>query len=241
MKKRYIILSILLIVLALICFSPKTQAANLDYIEEFNITVDPRMNDGTLDIIYEIKWKVLDSTTEGPLEWVKIGVPNKEYEITGKLTNNIKSMTKYSSDYVRIDFDRPYEAGEIVTFKYSIHQAYMYKLSWKKCKYEFTPAWFTDAEVGKIKIRWNADSVTKSNSNSKEDNYLVWERENLVKGEKVKTKIEYPQDAFTALPKNRQRKMSINPAIIVYSIIMITAITTIIYAISSRRWCLLSS
>ncbi len=29
-----------------------------------------------LDITYDIEWKVLDSTTEGPLTWVQIGTPN---------------------------------------------------------------------------------------------------------------------------------------------------------------------
>ena len=34
------------------------------------------MEDGSLDITYDIEWKVLDSTTEGPLTWVQIGTPN---------------------------------------------------------------------------------------------------------------------------------------------------------------------
>ena len=60
--------------LLLIC--PKCFAADLDEIVNYEVIVEPRMNDGTLDITYQITWKVLDSSTEGPLEWVQIGTPN---------------------------------------------------------------------------------------------------------------------------------------------------------------------
>lgn len=64
----------------------------------------------------------------------------------------------------------------------------MYKLSWGKCKYSFTPAWFTDAKVDNITIKWNKDSVKSSNSKLKQDNYLVWSKSNLAKGEKLQPK-----------------------------------------------------
>ena len=51
-------------------------SGDLDEILEYAITVDVN-EDGTLNMFYHIRWKVLDSTTEGPLEWVQIGVPNK--------------------------------------------------------------------------------------------------------------------------------------------------------------------
>ena len=75
MKNRRLLLSLLFIFLLTICISLPSFAKDLDEIQKYYITVDTR-NDGTLDMTYEIEWKVLDSTSEGPLEWVKIGIPN---------------------------------------------------------------------------------------------------------------------------------------------------------------------
>ena len=72
MKKRYLIFIVLFIFFIIVTINNKSYAADLDRIVNYNVTVEPRMNDGTLDITYAITWKVLDSTTEGPLEWVQI-------------------------------------------------------------------------------------------------------------------------------------------------------------------------
>ena len=205
MKKKYILCSIVLIVLAILTFNTKTYAADLDLIENYVVTVDPRMNDGSLDIIYEITWKVLDSTTEGPLTWVKIGTPNEGFDNVTALTNNIKSIKKYNGSYVRIDFNKSYKAGEVLTFKYSIHQSYMYKISWGKCVYEFTPAWFTDAKVNNMTVKWNNDLVKSSNTKSIEDCYLTWNKKYMSKGSKIKVKVKYDKGAFSALNANKQK------------------------------------
>lgn len=206
MRKRYILFSIVLIILAILTFNTKTYAADLDLIENYVVTVDPRMNDGSLDIIYEITWKVLDSTTEGPLTWVKIGTPNENFDTATALTKNIKSIKKYSGSYVRIDFTKSYTAGEQFTFKYSIHQPYMYKISWGKCVYDFTPAWFTDAKVNNMTVRWNSDSVKSCNTKFKEDNYLTWNKKYMSKGSKITAKVKYDKSAFSALDTNKQKK-----------------------------------
>lgn len=220
MKKRYILFSIILMLLVLIGLNTKVQAADLDRINNFTVTVDPRMNDGTLDIIYEVEWLVLDSTTEGPLTWVKIGTPNPNFDTIQALSSNIKRINQFSDSYVRIDFNRSYNAGETVKFKYSIHQSRMYKLSGSKCRYEFTPAWFTDAEVGKITVKWNADRVKTSNTKTKEDNYLVWTQDNLAKGEKIKVKVEYPKTAFTSVTESGQRAGGGSSTMILLSVII---------------------
>lgn len=222
-KKYILIILIAIAFFTLININKKTYATDLDEIEEFNITVDPRMNDGSLDITYEVKWKVLDSVTEGPLEWVQIGTPNQNFSNATALSTNIRSISQYNGSYVKIVFNKKYQAGETAEFKYSIHQEYMYKISGSKCKYEFTPAWFTDIKVDKIKIRWNSDQVKKSNANTKEDNYLVWTKENLAKGEKINTKITYKKSAFSYLDEAKQRRgaASISSIVIVICIILV--------------------
>lgn len=207
MKKK-LLFTILFAIFAIILMgSSKCYAQDLDRITDYIVTVDPRMNDGTLDITYEIAWKVLDSTSEGPLEWVQIGTPNENFDTSTALTSNIKSISKYSGSYVKIVFDRKYYAGEEIRFKYRIHQSYMYNISWGKCKYSFTPAWFTDAKVDRLTIKWNQDQVKSSSSkSSKEENYLVWKKFNLNKGEKYTINIKYDKSAFSGLSETKQSK-----------------------------------
>ena len=89
MKKILIILSIL--VLSIFISTKKAKALTpLDKILEYNITVTPN-TDATLDMVYNIKWKVLNDSIDGPLTWVKIGVPNT-------YVSNIKNL---SPDVVR--------------------------------------------------------------------------------------------------------------------------------------------
>ena len=205
MKKKYILGILIFVVAIIVAIGTKSYAADdLDEIENYMITVEPRMNDGTLDITYDIRWKVLDSTTEGPLQWVEIGTPNSMFDTPTALTSNIASITKYNDSYVKILFNKKYYAGDTVQFRYKIHQAYMYKISWGKCSYSFTPAWFTDIKVDNLTIKWNMDKVKSSNSKKKEDNYLVWNKTNLAKGEKLTATIKYDKSAFGALNENRQ-------------------------------------
>ncbi len=227
MRKKYIILFAFIIFLSigLKCF-----AADLDEITNYEVVVEPRMNDGSLDITYQITWKVLDSTTEGPLEWVQIGTPNSNFDNPIALTKNIKSITPYNGSYVKVVFNRKYYAGEQVTFKYKIHQSYMYKISLGKCKYSFTPAWFTNARIDKMTVKWNMDEVKSSNAKSKEDNYLVWTKTNMAKGEKIKINVKYNKNAFGYLSEYKQRKniMNSNP----YSSFIIICILIFILSIS---------
>ena len=63
-------------------------AEPLDEIEEEIIYLKTR-EDGSLDIQYHIEWEVLDSTSEGPLNWVKIGIPNAYVEDMKALSDSI--------------------------------------------------------------------------------------------------------------------------------------------------------
>ena len=161
MKKKIIItLFFIIFGIFLIGTTKSSASGELDEIVNYEITVDPRMNDGSLDIIYQITWKVLDSSQEGPLTWVDIGTPNENFDNLTVLSNNIKTASKQGS-YVRLYFTKAYKAGEEFTFKYKIHQSYMYKISGSKCKYKFTPAWFTGAKVDVITVKWNKATQKK--------------------------------------------------------------------------------
>ena len=121
--------AVFIILAATFTVSEVTYAAPLDEILVYDITAKVQ-DDATVKLTYHIEWKVLDSDSEGPLSWVKVGIPNKHYgEVLG-LTDNIKSIG-YSSDggsYMRIDFDRDYYEGEVIVFEFSVVQDYMYQV-----------------------------------------------------------------------------------------------------------------
>ena len=79
--KTRIIAMVCMMIALFISFTPLTvmAAQPLDEILDYTIQVDMR-NDGTMDIAYHIEWKVLDDKSEGPLSWVKIGIPNKNVD-----------------------------------------------------------------------------------------------------------------------------------------------------------------
>lgn len=197
MKNKKSIIFSIIIFFAILLLSNVCMAKDLDIINDYSITVDPRL-DGTLDISYNIKWEVLDSTSEGPLTWVKIGIPNSHVDSIRATSSNIKSIRYYSDggDYVRIDFTKEYNAGEIVDFGFSLHQSYMYTLSGSKCVYNFTPGWFGTLKVKNIDVYWNSDKVLSSTSKkTNSDNYLVWSG-SLGKGGKLKTQVTYDINTF---------------------------------------------
>lgn len=229
MKKR-VFLVMLFVFSFFIVACQNCFATDLDEILNYEVVVEPRMNDGSLDITYKVTWKVLDSTTEGPLEWVQIGTPNENFDNATALSENIKSIYQYNGSYVKIVFDRKYYAGEQITFKYKIHQSYMYELSGGKCKYSFTPAWFTDAKINNMTIKWNMDSVKSSDAQLEEDNYLVWKKSNLAKGEKLNVNIKYDKDAFGYLDENKQNRnnMGSSNEFIIYAIAVCTIVIILI-------------
>ncbi len=171
----------------------------LDEIQDYELIVDMR-NDGTMDIKYHIEWKVLDDSSEGPLSWVKIGIPNKhvdEIQASSSNINEIKYMAESGKTYIKVHFDREYYANEIISFDFSIHQSHMYVIDEEDhlLRYSFTPGWFDEIEVKNIVIRWNDFNVIKSNSKQSENRYLVW-NSSLSYGEKINVSVSYNLDAF---------------------------------------------
>ena len=147
--KRF--LTIITVIITLLCiFKTSTikASSDLDYINLYEVVVDPR-NDGTLDISIHLNWEVLDSTSEGPLEWVKIGIPNKYVDEIEAATNNISKIKYYSDNgsYIRIDFSKKYHANEVVDFAFKFHISRMYKLNSDSCYYDYNPGWFEEIKI----------------------------------------------------------------------------------------------
>lgn len=208
-------------------------ATPLDEIQNYAIQVDMR-RDGTMDIRYHIEWKVLNDTSEGPLSWVKIGIPNKNANEVAAFTSNIDKIELKSSgnlSYAYIYFDKDYYANDIVTFEFSIHQSNMYVIEKEEhiLRYSFTPGWFDEIEVKNLTLRWNADNVLKTNPEpQKEGNYYVW-NDSLTYGEKYNISVYYNLDVFEATEEGQAKEESNSDAGSVFAIIII--IIVIIFVI----------
>ena len=197
MKNKKILVSII-IFFAILLFSNICMANDLDVINEYTITIEPR-TDGTLDMTYHLEWKVLDSTTEGPLEWIKIGIPNGNVDNIKAISSNIKKISYYqdNGDFVRIDFKQSYEEDSTIDIEFKLHQSYMYTLNEGSCKYSFTPGWFDEINVKKLTIRWKADKISKYTPKaSATGGYYIWTKNNLLKGTTYTVNITYPSNAF---------------------------------------------
>ena len=134
MKKRItaILTVVLMIVSFSICMLPNTTVYAEDETDEilaYDITVDVN-EDATLTINYHIEWKVLESDENGPVTWVKIGVPNSHVVGYEALSDNIEDINIDSSGetYAEIYFDKEYYQDEVISFDFQICQDYMYQV-----------------------------------------------------------------------------------------------------------------
>ncbi len=182
--------------------SGRAYAKPLDEILDYEVYADVNQ-DATVNFNYHIKWKVLDSDSEGPLSWVRIGIPNSHYGEMMGLTDNIKSMG-YDSDggsYVRIDFDRDYYEDEVIDFEFSVVQDYMYQVDKFEdgyTVYTYTPSWFDEITIDHMKVVWDGDKADGWDPSCLTiAGNLVWEKEDMEPGEKITINVTtYPNDAF---------------------------------------------
>ena len=180
MKKRLtLLLSIILMVLSWACVKTEVKAAApTDFIILYDITVDPN-EDASLTMTYDIEWEVLESDGVGPLEWVKIGIPNKNASGFTALSDNIRNVSFYkegSETFARVDLDRKYYKGEKVRFKFQFVQNNVYLVNKPQegyATYSFTPGWFNDIKVKDLYIHWNADKIDSWDPNAEMENGYI--------------------------------------------------------------------
>ena len=176
----------------------------IDQIENYEITIDTN-RDGTLKMEFYVRWKVINDTIEGPLEWIKIGIPNKFVSNIKGLTSNIYDIYYYSDlgSYIRIDLDRPYKAGEVLDIRFSLIQSRMYFLDGSKCHYNYKPGWFDEIYVAKAVVKWNADGIINANCKNIIDGYYVYETA-LNPKQTINVNMTYENDYFRVLNPDLQ-------------------------------------
>ena len=249
MKTRKIVISLILSVFMFLAVGSLDAFAygNLDEIHEYYITADVE-DDATVTLTYHIKWEVLDSTTDGPLTWIKVGIPNSHCDQIEGLSDTVKSISKLSSggNYVRIDLDRSYNKGDILDIDFKVVQDYLYqvnKFEEGSTVYNFTPGWFDDTYVDEMIIKWNSDKATEWTPDClMDDGYLIWTTP-LNEGEKYSISVTYPNDAFGFdLSKNSEEadRESVGDIIltIIVGIVIVMSMTIPIIAFMVIVYCI---
>lgn len=213
-------------------------AKDLDVIHDYEITVGT-YDDGSLDITYHIEWEVLDSTSEGALTWIKVGIPNRYVEDIRAISDNIKNIDYYkdSGDFVRIDLDRSYKRGEILNIDFSIHQHRMYEEDANGYHFSFTPGWFTDIEVNTIKIFWEKEKDTTSSSLEYAGYYCEWGK-SLGHNDKIGIQVDYSKDTYSFqddYAKEADAQKEQLTSIVMIIMFMVCPIVLVIYLLFFRK------
>ena len=192
---NYVLLAAVSLLL-LLCPGISARAEATDEIKNFTITVDVN-EDASLQMAYHIDWEVLDDSI-GALEWIDLGVPNRNHVNITPLSKTIDHIEDNGSK-LAIYLDRSYGEGETVSLDFSMTQDHMYQIDkWNEGEtvFSFTPAWFDNMEVDRLVIRWNADKAVSWQPDCLQDgDYLVFESA-LSDGDKYTMSVTYPNDAF---------------------------------------------
>lgn len=239
MKKLFTCLVLIFSLFSISLINVKA-SSYLDKIEKYEITINPN-SDGTLDMQIYLKWRVLNSTSEGPLEWIKIGIPNKYVSNIKAQTSNIDAIYYYSDNgsYLRIDLDRKYHANEVLDICFTFTQSRMYFLHNDECYYDYKPGWFNDIPVDKAIVKWNAEGVLDTNESTLKNGYYVWE-DSLNPGETLTIDVKYKKDHFRVLNPDLQYSdayMTVEDiiAIVIVIVIFVIVITVLIISIISQQ------
>ena len=142
--------ALVLALLAAACLTV-TAWADYDYIDQYDITVAPNTEDGSLSIIVTLTWTALEELPYG--QELKIGIPNGSIREETALTDNIERLA-YDNSYMYVYLDQAYDAGETFTFSYSWVQEYMYQLDGSAVAYDYTAGWFDEAKIGEMTLMW---------------------------------------------------------------------------------------
>lgn len=128
-------------------------AGDLDLIRQYDVTVTPNAEDGSLRIQLDFEWEVLE---QGPVEWLEIGIPNGSIRDVEILSDNIDSLD-FDNSFMYVYFNQGYDDGEVFTFSYAWTQEYMYTLGDDgSVTYDYTPGWFDGARIQCMTLIWNA-------------------------------------------------------------------------------------
>ena len=177
-----------------IFYDPQPQ----DVIKNYRVTVEP-LDDGTLDITYDIEWHALDA--DEPLSWIEIGIPNDKFSFYKEETSsNISRLARdYNDDggvWAVLYLDREYHGGEVLDLHFKINQKKMLCKKGEAYFYEFVPGWFNSTPVESYEFKWKlSPEVTSHNGVSEKSGYAVWSGE-MPCGTYELMRVKYAEGSF---------------------------------------------
>lgn len=210
---------------------------HIDEIENYIIRITPE-SDATLKMQYYIEWKVLNDEKEGPLEWVKIGVPNKYvYDIT--FGGDVEKAEYYSDSgaFIRADLNRKFYAGQIAKIEFSFTQKRIFTKTKNAdtVEYGFIPGWFNEIDVKNLEVYWKDDAkIIYSNDSKTDGEWLLWQKTDLKAGESIKVEVKYPLSFFADIDLSKGyssssvRFIDVLPFIIFFALFVAFVVTAVV-------------
>ena len=245
-----------LFLLSLLAVPARADSGDLDRINAYTVTVDPRA-DGSADITYDIDWEVIGGSADEPLSWVKIGLANShvdEFEnLTPETVSGVRSQTEDGNTFARITFVYRYyepvyaaQSGQQsqVHFSFRVHQSHLYTLSEDgTASYNFTPGWFDDLCVEQLTIRWKAADGMTADTDTVEDGYYVWDFGALDHGEKATVRVQVPASVTAAYdpatqmePTQGSDREDILAGVMMVAILLLLFLTVFGRILTQPRW-----
>ena len=231
MKKFFLSIFTFLFFLCILSSSSVNAFTPLDKILSYEITIDAK-DDATLDMEYDINWKVLNDNIEGPLTWVKIGVPNRFVYDIKPLSSAIKDLEYYNDDgaFIRCDLDREYKANEIVNIHFKFNQKRIFTKTNNEdtIEYAFKPGWFSEIQVEKLIVKWSKGiKPLFTNCDRTTDSYYIWEK-SLDYNETIECQMKYSMNLFPNINlKMDYSDQTFNPI----TVIVIILVCLVVFAI----------
>lgn len=193
--KKFASLLLTLFMLCLLLLPVTALASDYDYIENYDITVTPQTEDGSLLITAAFDWMPLEDLPAKIVDegGTKIGIPNGSIRDVQALTDNIADI-QFDNSYIYIDYTQDYPAGKTFHFAYSWVQEYMYTLSDDgSVSYDYTPGWFDEIRIGHMRVTWKNPDHAQLNTISVADSDAKWYYENGNVGVVAADHLDYGQ------------------------------------------------
>ncbi len=147
-------------------------AKDYDEIVNYDVTVQPNAEDGSLFFTVSLDWKALEELPYG--EKLKIGIPNGSIREETALTDNIERLS-FDNSYMYVYLDQSFDAGETFHFAYSWIQEYMYTLGEDgSVIYDYTPGWFDEARVDHMTVTWQHPQGVDGSLDYQGDHGVSW-------------------------------------------------------------------
>ena len=156
-----------------------------------------------------IKYTIEMAVHSGNIPWVTVGLPNSNFEIKNHSGNAESIISKNSADWtgVYITLDKTYYSGDTFNFSFEVLQkGFVYRYTETQASIQFIPSWWDNAIIEDLKITVvippEIHNVTTSSEPTRyEGPNVIWEWNNVAKGETKNVGVLMPLNVFSSVSK----------------------------------------